>query len=139
MQSSTDSSPAGMREAAVVRASDCAVREDWLVPFREILSQHETRGLAVYLLEYGSGAEVPRHVHGLEDEFLKDEIYIIESGSATVTLEDEAYEVAPGDVVWIPREAWHSVKAGADGLRLWALVAWLDVIHPGRPGATTSH
>ena len=139
MQSWIDSPPGDMRAAVVVRASDCAVREDWLVPFREILNQHETGGLAVYLLEYDSGAEVPRHSHGLEDEFLKDEIYIIESGSATVTLEDEAYDVEPGDVVWIPREAWHSVKAGPDGLRLWALVAWLDVIHPGRPDAKTSH
>ena len=139
MQSSIDSDRGDIRGAAVVRASDCALSEDWHIPFREILGHHETGGLAVYLLEYGDGAEVPRHSHGLEDEFLMDEIYIIESGTATVTLEDEAYDVEPGDLVWIPRGARHSVKAGPDGLRVWALVAWLDVIHPGRPGAKTSY
>ena len=73
MQSWTDSSRAAMRGATVVRPSDCTLREDWLVPFREILNQHGTGGLAVYLLEYGSGAEVPRHSHGLEDEYLKED------------------------------------------------------------------
>jgi mannose-6-phosphate isomerase-like protein (cupin superfamily) len=104
-----------------------------------MLNQHDTGGLAVYLLEYGADASVPEHAHGLEDEYYKDEIYIIESGSGRLTLDDETYPLTAGDVVWIPRSVRHSVVAGANGLRLWGIVAWLDVMHAGREGAKTSH
>jgi quercetin dioxygenase-like cupin family protein len=128
-----------MREAAVVRPADAPLTTDWLVPFREVLHQHDTAGLALYLLEYPPGGSVPNHSHGGDDEFLKDEIYIIEQGSGQVTLDGNSHDVVTGDVVWIPRGAEHAVVAGPDGLRLWGVVAWLDVIHPGRPDANTSH
>ena len=128
-----------MRDSAVIHPAEVPLTTDWLVPFREVLSQHDTAGLAVYLLEYPPDGSVPNHSHGSNDEYLKDEVYIIERGSGKLTLDGNVHDVVPGDVVWIPRGAQHGVVAGPEGLRLWGIVAWLDVIHPGRPDAKTSH
>lgn len=55
--------------------------------------------LAIYLLHV---TRSERHVHEEEDQ-----VYIVQQGRGTVEIDGEHREVGPGDLVYIPRGAWH--------------------------------
>ena len=43
---------------------------------------------------------------------LSEEFYFILEGAATMEIDGEAREVAPGDAILIPPGAWHTITAG---------------------------
>ena len=125
--------------AAVRRDGEAEVERDWRpgVDVVTLFAPESVNGLAFYDMRYAPGAEVELHRHAatadeaagaasVEDSHRKDEYYLVRSGSAELTLGDDVHAIEAGDVVWIPRGTLHGVKAGADGLHLWALAAWLE-------------
>ena len=64
--------------------------------------------------EIPPGGEIPRHKH-LE----QDEILLIQTGTAHVTLNDEEYDVHAGGLVFFPAETWVGMKnIGNDSISL---------------------
>jgi mannose-6-phosphate isomerase-like protein (cupin superfamily) len=48
----------------------------------------------------------------------QEEVYVLLSGSARLKLDDEVLELAPWDVVRIPKETVRNVEGGAEGAEL---------------------
>src|SRR6202047_2324360 len=64
--------------------------------------------------EIPPGGEIPRHKH-LE----QDEILLIQTGTAHVTLNDKEYDVHAGGMVFFPAETWVGMKnIGKDSISL---------------------
>jgi len=64
--------------------------------------------------EIPPGGEIPRHKH-LE----QDEILLIQTGTAHVTLNDKEYDVHAGGTVFFPAETWVGMKnIGKDSISL---------------------
>jgi len=64
--------------------------------------------------EIPPGGMIPRHKH-LE----QDEILLIQTGTAHVTLNDKEYDVHAGGTVYLPAETWVSLKnTGKDSIDL---------------------
>lgn len=59
---------------------------------------------------------MPKHTNLVEHEQ-----YVL-SGSATVEIGDQVFEVSAGDAVYIPGEVPHSYKAGKDGFQFICVV-----------------
>ena len=66
---------------------------------------------AVRQFRVEAGGHTPRHAHDYEHE-----VFIV-SGTGEVHLAGADRAVRPGDVVYIPAEAEHQFRAGAEGLR----------------------
>ena len=52
------------------------------------------------------------------------EIYFFHQGAGTVIVGDEERRVAPGEVVEIPPDAYHTVRNDTDGEMLWFALWW---------------
>ena len=64
--------------------------------------------------EIAPGGVIPRHKH-LE----QDEILLVQTGTAHVTLDDKEYEVHAGGTVFFPAQTWVSLKnTGTDNINL---------------------
>jgi uncharacterized cupin superfamily protein len=62
----------------------------------------------------GPGASFGSHVHSRTEE-----IYFIVAGSGVVRLDDETYEVGPGDLILTPLDGLHALEnTGVDDLEL---------------------
>ena len=71
----------------------------------------QVQSLAEATLEAGQATE--RHHHRLSEE-----IYLLVDGSGRMELDGEERDVTAGDAILIPPGAWHTLVAGADGVRL---------------------
>ena len=71
----------------------------------------QVQSLAEATLEPGQSTE--RHYHRLSEE-----IYFVLKGSGDIEVDGEHKRIAVGDAVLIPAGAWHTLVAGADGVRL---------------------
>jgi quercetin dioxygenase-like cupin family protein len=71
----------------------------------------QVQSLAEATLEPGQATE--RHYHRLSEE-----IYLLVEGGGRMELDGEERDVAAGDAILIPPGAWHTLVAGADGVRL---------------------
>ena len=64
--------------------------------------------------EIPPGGVIPRHKH-----FEQDEILLIQTGTAHVTLNDKEYDVHAGGMVFFPAETWVGMKnIGKDSISL---------------------
>ncbi len=48
-----------------------------------------------------------------------DEFVVIAEGAMTVTVGDETANCIAGDLVWIPRHTWHSLKTTSQNGSVW--------------------
>jgi mannose-6-phosphate isomerase-like protein (cupin superfamily) len=71
----------------------------------------QAQSLAEATLEPGQATE--RHYHRRSEE-----IYLLVEGGGVMELDGEERDVAAGDAILIPPGAWHTISAGADGVRL---------------------
>lgn len=68
---------------------------------------NETNGAAfIWAIQSPPGAEVPPHIHKVEDEY----IYLVE-GQLEVTVGEQTYTVMPGDLVKMPRNVPHAIRS----------------------------
>ncbi len=83
----------------------------------------------------GPGAMEPHRHH-------KEEVYIFTKGSGFVVVDGTRYSVNPGDVAYIPPDAFHSVVNESEGELVWAAF-WWDIMAPrernGSPDKEESH
>ncbi len=83
--------------------------------FRTLLPPEVGGSLAIYLL---SVTRSESHVHEQEDQ-----VYIVQRGQGIVEVDGERREVGPGDLVYIPRGAWHCLESlGAEPVSLYSLI-----------------
>ncbi len=83
---------------------------------RELLGLPTSRlvrnqSLAEATLEPGQATD--RHYHRQAEE-----IYYLLDGGGTMEIDGDVREVGLGDAVLIPPGAWHTLRAGANGVRL---------------------
>jgi quercetin dioxygenase-like cupin family protein len=71
----------------------------------------QVQSLAEATLEPGQATE--RHYHRLSEE-----IYLLVEGGGRMELDGEERDVSAGDAILIPPGAWHTLVAGAEGVRL---------------------
>lgn len=64
---------------------------------------------ALFRIDVPPGGGLPKHHHDHLD------VFVLETGTVAVHIDDDAYELAPGDSVVVPIGAWHYVEAGPDG------------------------
>ena len=64
------------------------------------------------LLEWPPGAGPPEHVNDT-----RDVLYVVVSGSATLTVDGEATELGVGEATIVEKGASRALVAGADGVR----------------------
>jgi mannose-6-phosphate isomerase-like protein (cupin superfamily) len=74
------------------------------------------QSLAEAALEPAQSTE--RHHHRLSEE-----IYFVLDGGGLMEVDGVEQEVGPGDAILIPPGAWHSLHAGAGGVRLLCMCA----------------
>ncbi len=80
------------------------------------------RASASSILEVERGCLVPRHTDSAE------EVIVVASGVATVTVGDETATAGEGAIVLVPEGVPHEVQnAGEAPLRFWAIYAATDV------------
>jgi mannose-6-phosphate isomerase-like protein (cupin superfamily) len=86
---------------------------------RELLNvvHPPTRNQSLAEAAIPAGTATVRHYHEAAEE-----IYFILEGAATMELDGEQREVAPGDAILIPPGAWHQISAHTD-LRLLCFCA----------------
>jgi mannose-6-phosphate isomerase-like protein (cupin superfamily) len=60
-----------------------------------------------------AGQSTERHYHERSEE-----IYLLVAGGGELEVDGEARHVGPGDAVLIPPGAWHTLRAGSEGVRL---------------------
>ncbi|ARS89237.1 cupin domain-containing protein [Natrarchaeobaculum aegyptiacum] len=65
--------------------------------------------VGVTVLECEPGWEGMEHDH---DDDGQEEVYLLLEGEATVTVEDEAVEMSPGDAIRIPPTETHQIQNG---------------------------
>lgn len=64
---------------------------------------------ALFRIDLPGGGGLPRHHHDHLD------VFVVEAGSGTFHLGDEAIELAVGDSVVVPTGVWHHLVAGPEG------------------------
>lgn len=96
-------------QAPVESGSDCGYGE---VTWRTLISADRTNS-SDFLLGV---AEFPPHGTLQLHRHTAPEFYYCVSGSGVVTIDGVAHQVSAGSAVFIPGNAEHGVKAGADGL-----------------------
>jgi quercetin dioxygenase-like cupin family protein len=67
------------------------------------------REVALFTAELPAGGGLPPHHH---DHF---DVFVVTAGDGVVHIDDEAFELAPGDSVVVPSGAVHYVEAGPAG------------------------
>jgi mannose-6-phosphate isomerase-like protein (cupin superfamily) len=83
--------------------------------FRTLLPPEVGGSLAIYLL---SVTRSESHVHEQEDQ-----VYIVQRGQGIVEVDGERRKVGPGDLVYIPRGAWHCLESlDAEPVSLYSLI-----------------
>jgi quercetin dioxygenase-like cupin family protein len=65
--------------------------------------------LALFRSTLPPGGGLPRHHHDHLD------VFSLERGTATVYIDDDSWDLAPGDSVVVPVGAWHHLEAGDEG------------------------
>ena len=65
------------------------------------------------------GAEIPLHKH-----LAQDEVLFVHKGQGRAVLEGRAMTMVPGMMVYVPRQAWHSLRNTGTGL---LQIAWTSV------------
>ena len=65
----------------------------------------------------------------------KEEVYVFTNGNGYVVVDGTCYHVGPGDVVYIPPDALHSVVNEAEGELKWAAF-WWDIAAPRVKGGS---
>lgn len=53
-----------------------------------------------------------------------DEVYLVFSGRGYCHIEDEIFPAVPGDIIRIPRNAYHTMECKAGEVLLWAALWW---------------
>lgn len=80
------------------------------------------------------GGKLSRHRHE------RAEVYHFLAGSASVTVNDDVFEVVSGDTIFVPGNAWHQIaNNSADTLRLFycfATNSFTDVTYTYGDGST---
>jgi quercetin dioxygenase-like cupin family protein len=87
--------------------------------FRRILVQEER--LRSGTLSFAPGDSVPSHAH-----MSSDEVFLGVSGTGTITVEGEEYEVGPGELMLIhagERHALHVAQSASEPFVIFAAVA----------------
>jgi mannose-6-phosphate isomerase-like protein (cupin superfamily) len=114
--------PAHSVQPTVRHEADCKL-EQWTTADGEQLTwrtlingDHDlTRGMTAGVTEIpvGAGSLIP-HRHAA------DELYLIQSGTAVLVIDDVEHEVRAGTAIFIPGNAWHSLRnPGPDPLRMF--------------------
>lgn len=67
---------------------------------------------ALFRIDLPPGGGLPAHRH---DHF---DVFTVTAGGGTLYLNDETFDLAPGDAASIPTGALHWVEAGPDGARM---------------------
>ena len=82
------------------------------IEVRHLVDESKTFGKTRMMskLTFPKGASIGKHPHEIEAE-----AYIILSGEATVTENDEVYKVGPGDAVFTGNGDSHSIENTGDG------------------------
>lgn len=83
-------------------------------PYREVLRRP---GFSMGIYHLPVGGEDHQHPHGA------DEVYIVQSGRATLRVEGEDHQVVPGSVVSVDRGAEHNFSDIREDLTLLVLFA----------------
>ncbi len=78
----------------------------------------------------GPGAMEP-HTHH------KEEVYIFTKGNGYVVVDGTRYPVGPGDVAYIPPDAFHSVVNESEGELEWAAFWWGIMTPQNKNGGTS--
>jgi quercetin dioxygenase-like cupin family protein len=81
-----------------------------------LISSDETPNFALRKFRIEPDGSMPKHTNVVEHEQ-----YVL-SGSATLEIADEIFEVYPGDSVYIPSMVPHSYNAGPDGFEFICVV-----------------
>ena len=100
----TPTKPVEMQGVKGVKMAVMAGREDGVPNFAMRHFHVEPNGHA------------PHHSHDYEHE-----VYVVEGGG-TVLLEGQAHPIKAGDVVYIPADEEHQLRAGEQGMRFLCLV-----------------
>lgn len=67
--------------------------------------QFESDQMAITMVHGEPGSEQPMHSHPEAEQ-----VYVVVSGTGLMRVDDEAQEVAPGMLVFIPRGAKHAIR-----------------------------
>jgi mannose-6-phosphate isomerase-like protein (cupin superfamily) len=89
------------------------IRELLGLPTSELV---RNQSLAEATLEPDQATE--RHYHRRSEE-----IYFLLTGGGLMEVDGDEREVGSGDAVLIPPGAWHTLRAGSDGVRLLCMCA----------------
>jgi len=93
-----------------LRARHAATDGPWLEFFRS-----DALSVGLYVLQVGEVDEqVPHH---------EDEIYVVQSGAAMVTIADQQRAIGPGDVIFVGREVEHRFHDITEDLALVVVFA----------------
>ena len=80
----------------------------------KVTPQNGSQHLVLGTEDIPPGGVIPRHKH-----FEQDEILLIQTGTAHVTLNDKEYDVHAGGTVFFPAQTWVSLKnIGTDSISL---------------------
>ena len=63
----------------------------------------------LYRVEVPPGGGLPAHRHDHQD------VFTVAAGGGTMTIDEDVFEVGPGDAVVVPTGALHALDAGDDG------------------------
>ncbi len=89
-----------------VRSAEAATRNAGDVEIKNLITRAECSNVSVAEAELDGS-------HGPSRNHLSDRIYYLISGRAVVTIDGDTHEIAPGDVVLIPKGAVHAVSGTA--------------------------
>jgi mannose-6-phosphate isomerase-like protein (cupin superfamily) len=110
-----------LRQAADVRTERKQARANGVGHFEcrylveEGENEHGLQFIHENTLDPGAAFGVHRHVDS-------EELYVVLSGTGTASVDDERYEIGPGDVVTLKRGQTHHIAASPDGeLRFLAI------------------
>lgn len=81
-----------------------ATRVQWY--FRE----HCWLPVAVQLWQVPPGGSEGMHRHSGDDSLALEELYVLISGRAVMTVDEVTYDLAPGDAVRAPVDSFHDVR-----------------------------
>lgn len=95
--------PMLVKHSTDVEAKNVAAGKDTTI--QVLISSQEGPNFALRKFSMQKGGGMPRHTNTLEHEQ-----YVLR-GEATITIDDETYQVKAGDVVFIPEGAIHSYES----------------------------
>jgi len=84
----------------------------------------ESKGIQLNEGTLGPGCSTPGAAHMAPH----DEIYYVIKGEAVLTMDGVKYEIAPGDVIYIPCETFHSLDNKSDTDDFVLMTIWPE--HP---------